>query len=160
MIRLAKHTDLPKILEIYEHAREFMRAQGNPTQWGATHPEDDILEADIASNVLYIIEQDDQIQGVFAFIIGEDSTYDVIDHGKWKINDTYGTIHRVAAAEGAHGIVEQVVEYCKSIHSYIRIDTHEKNLVMQHLIQKTGFEKSGIIYAYDGSPRLAYELLP
>ena len=160
MIRLAKHTDLPKILEIYEHAREFMRAQGNPTQWGATHPEEDILAADIDNNVLYVIEENNQIQGVFAFIIGEDSTYDIIDQGEWRCSDTYGTIHRVAAAEGAHGIVEQVVEYCKSIHSYIRIDTHEKNLVMQHLIQKTGFEKSGIIYAYDGSPRIAYELLP
>ena len=160
MIRLAKYQDLPTILEIYEYARQFMRAQGNPSQWGATHPEEDILAADIDNNVLYLIEEGDQIQGVFAFIIGEDSTYDVIDHGQWKSNDTYGTIHRVAAAEGTTGIVKKAVEYCKTLHPYIRIDTHEKNLVMQHLIQKTGFEKSGIIYAYDGSPRIAYELLP
>jgi hypothetical protein len=160
MIRLAKYQDLPTILEIYEYARQFMRAQGNPSQWGATHPEEDILAADIDNNVLYLIEQGDQIQGVFAFIIGEDSTYDIIDHGQWKSNDTYGTIHRVAAAEGTTGIVKKAVEYCKTLHPYIRIDTHEKNLVMQHLIQKTGFEKSGIIYAYDGSPRIAYELLP
>lgn len=160
MIRLAKYQDLPTILEIYEHARQFMRAQGNPSQWGATHPEEDILAADIDNNVLYVIEEDGQLQGVFAFIIGEDSTYDVIDHGQWKSNDTYGTIHRVAAAEGTTGIVKKAVEYCKTLHPYIRIDTHEKNLVMQHLIQKTGFEKSGIIYAYDGSPRIAYELLP
>lgn len=160
MIRIATLNDLPIILEIYEHARQFMRAQGNPSQWGSTHPEEDILAADIDNNVLYVIEEDGQLQGVFAFIIGEDSTYDVIDHGQWKSNDTYGTIHRVAAAEGATGIVEKVVAYCKSLHSYIRIDTHEKNLVMQHLIQKTGFEKSGIIYAYDGSPRIAYELFP
>lgn len=160
MIRLAKYQDLPTILEIYEHARQFMRAQGNPSQWGATHPEEDILAADIDNNVLYVIEEDGQLQGAFAFIIGEDSTYDVIDHGQWKSNDTYGTIHRVAAAEGTTGIVKKAVEYCKTLHPYIRIDTHEKNLVMQHLIQKTGFEKSGIIYAYDGSPRIAYELLP
>ena len=160
MIRLAKYQDLPKILEIYEYARQFMRVQGNPSQWGSTHPEEDILAADIDNNVLYVIEEGDQIQGVFAFIIGEDSTYDVIDHGQWKSNDTYGTIHRVAATEGTTGIVKKAVEYCKTLHPYIRIDTHEKNLVMQHLIQKTGFEKSGIIYAYDGSPRIAYELLP
>lgn len=160
MIRLAKYQDLPKILEIYEYARQFMRAQGNPSQWGSTHPEEDILAADIDNNVLYVIEENNQIHGVFAFIIGEDSTYDIIDQGEWRCSDTYGTIHRVAAANGTHGIVEQVVDYCKSLHPYIRIDTHEKNLVMQHLIQKTGFEKSGIIYAYDGSPRLAYELLP
>ena len=36
MIRLAKYQDLPKILEIYEYARQFMRAHGNPTQWGVT----------------------------------------------------------------------------------------------------------------------------
>lgn len=160
MIRYATFEDLPKILDIYERAREFMRVQGNPTQWGNSHPEKEILETDIKSNVLYVIEYQKHIHGVFAFIIGEDSTYDVIDHGQWERNDTYGTIHRVAAAEGSHGTVEKVVEYCKTLHPYIRIDTHEKNLVMQHLIEKTGFEKSGIIYAYDGSPRLAYELLP
>lgn len=160
MIRLAKYQDLPKILEIYEYARQFMRAQGNPSQWGSTHPEEDILAADIDNNVLYVIEENNQIHGVFAFIIGEDSTYDIIDQGEWRCSDTYGTIHRVVAAKGSHGIVEKTVAYCKVLQPYIRIDTHEKNLVMQHLIEKTGFEKSGIIYAYDGSPRLAYELLP
>lgn len=160
MIRIATLNDLPTILEIYEYARQFMRNQANPTQWGVSHPEADILEADINNKSLYVIEEDEEIQGVFAFIVGEDSTYDVIDHGDWKSNDIYGTIHRVASAEGSHCTVEKVVEYCKALHPYIRIDTHEKNLVMQHLIQKTGFEKSGIIYAYDGSPRLAYELLP
>lgn len=160
MIRLAKHEDLPQILTIYEYARKFMKEQGNPTQQSSTHPEKEILKADIESKTLYLIEESGQIAGVFAFIVGEDSTYNVIDHGQWKSNDTYGTIHRVAAAEGSTGIVKKAVEYCKSLHPYIRIDTHEKNLVMQHLIQKTGFEKSGVIYAYDGSPRIAYELLP
>lgn len=37
------------------------------------------------------------------------------------------------------------------------IDTHEDNEVMQHLILKNGFEKRGIIYTDDGSPRFAYE---
>ena len=55
MIRLAKLEDLPKILDIYEYAREFMRAQGNPTQWGNTHPEDFILQEDIKNETLYLI---------------------------------------------------------------------------------------------------------
>ncbi len=160
MIRLAKHEDLPQLLEIYEYARQFMKAQGNPTQWGDTHPEKDILEADIESKTLYVITDNDKIRGSFAFIIGEDSTYDVIDHGQWKSEDIYGTIHRVAAAKDATGIAEQTIDFCKGLHPYIRIDTHEKNHIMQHLIEKSGFKKSGIIYAYDGSPRIAYELLP
>lgn len=157
MIRLAKLEDLPKILDIYEYAREFMKEHGNPTQWGDTHPEDLILKEDIKNETLYLIEEDGRINGVFAFIVGDDSTYDVIDNGHWKSSDIYGTIHRVAAAEDASGIVKKAVEYCKLLHPYIRIDTHEKNVIMQHLIEKAGFKKSGIIYAYDGSPRIAYE---
>lgn len=169
MIRLATLNDLPEILEIYDYARQFMRAQGNPTQWGDSHPEKEILEDDINNGNLFVIEGDNfdadekfdgSIDGVFAFIIGEDSTYDIIDNGQWASNNTYGTIHRVASAKGASGIVTATIDYCKAMHPYIRIDTHEKNLVMQHLIKKSGFKKSGIIYAYDGSPRLAYELLP
>lgn len=160
MIRLARLEDLSEILDIYEHARQFMKSQGNPTQWGETHPEKEILEDDINNKTLYIIEEDGHINGVFAFIVGEDSTYDVIDNGAWSSNDTYGTIHRVAAAKGASGVAASAIEYCKTLHPYIRIDTHEKNLVMQHSIEKAGFKKSGIIYAYDGSPRIAYELLP
>ena len=180
MIRLATLNDLPEILEIYDYARQFMRAQGNPTQWGDSHPEKEILEYDINNGNLFVIEnsahdvdsklaensthcapsRSGSIDGVFAFIIGEDSTYYIIDNGQWASNDTYGTIHRVASAKGASGIVTATIDYCKTMHPYIRIDTHEKNLVMQHLIEKSGFKKSGIIYAYDGSPRLAYELLP
>ena len=40
---------------------------------------------------------------------------------------------------------------------HLRIDTHENNKVMQHLILKNGFEKCGIIYVDDGSPRVAFE---
>ena len=157
MVRLAKYQDLPKILEIYEYARQYMRDQGNPTQWGDTHPEEFILKEDIDNQDLYVIEEDFLIKGAFAFIIGDDSTYDVIDYGQWNSSDTYGTIHRVAAAKEAKGIASASIEYCKSLHPYIRIDTHEKNLKMQYLIEKAGFKRSGIIYAYDGSPRIAYE---
>ena len=157
MIRLATHDDLPRILEIYEYARQYMREQGNPTQWGDTHPEEFILKEDIDNKSLFVIEEDSLITGAFAFIIGEDSTYDVIDQGQWNSSDTYGTIHRVAAADGAFGITSISMEYCKTLHPYIRIDTHEKNLKMQYLIEKAGFKRSGIIYAYDGSPRIAYE---
>ena len=37
-IRLAVQTDLKQILEIYDWARRFMAENGNPTQWGTSHP--------------------------------------------------------------------------------------------------------------------------
>jgi RimJ/RimL family protein N-acetyltransferase len=39
----------------------------------------------------------------------------------------------------------------------IRIDTHRDNAIMQHLLEKNGFVKCGIIYVEDGSPRIAYQ---
>ena len=34
MIRKAEKEDLPRIYEIYETARQFMRENGNHAQWG------------------------------------------------------------------------------------------------------------------------------
>ena len=38
------------------------------------------------------------------------------------------------------------------------IDTHEKNKTMQHVVEKLGFKRCGIIYIEDGTPRIAYQL--
>lgn len=38
MIRPARPSDFDQILEIYAAARRFMKASGNPTQWGDTEP--------------------------------------------------------------------------------------------------------------------------
>lgn len=35
MIRKAEKEDLPRIYEIYETARQFMRENGNHAQWGS-----------------------------------------------------------------------------------------------------------------------------
>ena len=43
-IRLATAAELPHILEIYAYARKFMAENGNPHQWGATHPAAQTLE--------------------------------------------------------------------------------------------------------------------
>ena len=157
MIRLAKEKDLDNIQEIYVYARKFMAEHGNPTQWGQTRPTEETLRKDIEKEQLYVIEERDRLQGVFALIIGEDPTYQNIEQGSWKDTTLYGTIHRIASASEAHGIMEQVLAFAWEKIQHLRIDTHENNKVMQHLILKNGFEKCGIIYVDDGSPRVAFE---
>ena len=159
MIRLAQNQDFKEILMIYAYARKFMAEHGNPTQWGSTSPREEVLRNDIRQQQLYVIENDakDKILGVFALIIGEDPTYQRIEQGSWKDESLYGTLHRVASAPGAHGILEQALDFSSGKITHLRIDTHEVNEVMQHLILKNGFEKRGIIYTDDGSPRFAYE---
>lgn len=157
MIRLAKENDLDNIQEIYAYARKFMAEHGNPTQWGQTRPTEETLRKDIEKEQLYVIEEQDQLQGVFALIIGEDPTYKNIEQGSWKDTSLYGTLHRIASAPEAHGIMAQVLAFAWKKIQHLRIDTHENNKVMQHLILKNGFEKCGVIYVDDGSPRVAFE---
>ena len=54
---------------------------------------------------------------------------------------------------------KKIMDYCKAQIPHLRIDTHEDNKVMQHVLEKYGFVRCGIVYVSDGSPRIAYELL-
>lgn len=135
-----------------------MRQTGNPNQWGNCNPPVSVLERDIIAGQLYLLEEGAMIQGVFAFIIGEDPTYREIN-GVWHSDEIYGTIHRIASAGKRRGIFPACVEYCKKRIGYLRIDTHEDNRIMQHLVEKHGFRQCGIIHLADGSPRIAYDRL-
>lgn len=153
----AEEGDLPRILEIYAYAREFMRKTGNPTQWKDHLPEKKVLIRDIEAGNLYVVKVQEDIHGVFALIIGEEPTYSIIEQGSWKSNDVYGTLHRIASDGKVHGIFEQIMQFSYEKIHHLRIDTHQNNKVMQHLICKNGFEQCGIIYVADGSERIAYE---
>ena len=155
-IRLTKKHDFETVMEIYRYAREQMRRSGNPNQWYDKFPEASTISDDIDCNHSYVIERDDVIVGVFTFIIGDEPTYKRIE-GSWKNNNKYGTIHRIASNGQEKGIFELCLKYCESKISNIRIDTHQDNKIMQHLIEKNGFEECGIIYVEDGSPRKAYQ---
>ncbi len=149
--------DLDEIMEIYNRARRFMVESGNPTQWAEGHPSRELIEQDIARGISYVCEDIHGIQGVFVFIIGEDPTYSLIEQGAWNNDETYGTVHRLASAGYRKGIASQCFDWCFNQCGNLRVDTHESNKVMQHLIEKNGFVKCGRIYAEDGSPRIAYQ---
>ena len=156
IIRNTEMKDLPEVMAIYEFAREQMRLSGNPDQWKNSHPSEELILEDIKNKTGFVLEKDGKICGVFAFIIGEDPTYNYIE-GKWKNGEPYGTIHRIASARTHRGIFSECLKFCESKISNIRIDTHEDNKIMQRVIEKNGFEKCGIIFVADGSPRIAYQ---
>ena len=111
MFRGAVRADMARILDIYARAREFMAKNGNPTQWGDNYPSPELLEEDIDTNRLFVYMVNGQMQAVFAFVLGEDPTYKVIEDGQW-LNDTlpYGTLHRLASAGESKGIGKAVAE--------------------------------------------------
>ncbi len=154
-IRLANKEDLKAIEQIYENARQFMRSNGNFSQWGNSYPSVGIIQADIKQKCLYVVE-DEAIQAVFTLIMGEDPTYLEID-GAWLNDRSYATLHRIASRGTQKGIFKLIIEFSWSICPNLRIDTHKDNKPMRHLIEKNGFVYCGIIIVGDGTPRLAYQ---
>ena len=158
MIRLARPDDLQEILSVYAIARTFMAEHGNPTQWGNTYPARELLEEDIRLGQLYVDEWEGKIDGVFAYIPGDDPTYQIID-GAWISDMPYAAIHRVAGSGKRSGTLGRCLAYCRARTPHIRIDTHEDNTVMQSVLAKHGFKYCGTIYLANGDPRRAYELI-
>ena len=160
MFRGAVRGDLPQILKIYAHARAVMKASGNPTQWGDNFPPQELLEEDIDSNRLFLYVVNGQIEAVFAFILGADPTYAAIEDGQW-LDDTlpYGTVHRLASAGKHKGVGKAVLDWSMEHCQSLRADTHADNKIMQHLLEKNGFTRCGVIHVADGSPRFAYQKL-
>lgn len=157
-IRKAERDDLPRIEEIYAYARKFMAETGNPNQWGKTTPVTSLLEDDIEKGLLFVLTSDNIIHGVFYFYIGVDPTYGIIEDGNWRSDKAYGTIHRIAG-DGHGGVLAAAVAFGKAQIKHLRIDTHHDNKIMQHAVAKQGFQRAGIIYLANGSPRIAYDLL-
>jgi len=157
MVQKATREDLDTVLDIYKKARIYMKEHGNPNQWGDEYPLAALLEEDILREQLYVCKENGVIYGVFAFMIGADPTYADIEQGAWLNDEPYGTIHRVAGDGRVKGTFHHCVEFCRQQAANLRIDTHKDNLTMQHLIEKEGFTKCGIIYVEDGTPRIAYQ---
>lgn len=74
-IRKSEKKDLEIILSLYEAAREFMKENGNPEQWGDTYPEEELIIQDIEERNSYVCTEEGKIIGTFYFKEGEDKTY-------------------------------------------------------------------------------------
>ena len=156
MIRPATSFDIPRALAIYHSARQFMRRSGNTVQWVNGYPSEALLRSDVAAGRLFVMEDAGGVYAVFAFIIGDDPTYQVID-GAWLSDAPYAAIHRVAGDGLTRGVFHECVEYAKARWASLRIDTHRDNLPMQRHILREGFVYCGVIRTRDGTERLAYQ---
>ena len=157
-IRKAYSHDTKRIMELLEHGRQKMRANGNTEQWTNGNPKLELVENDIKEGNGYIIEENGEIIATFAFIKGPDTTYYNIYEGKWVENTLpYHVIHRMASVHGVHGVFKCILDYCFSKTKNIRIDTHRQNSIMRNAMEKYGFRYCGIIYLADGAERQAYQ---
>ena len=161
-IRHSTEQDLPRMAEIYRHARQFMADHGNPSQWGPTNwPPEDLLRSDIRDGHSYVCENDaGRVIGTFFFVSGRDiePTYRQITDGAWLDDSPYGVVHRIASDGSEKGVGAFCIGWAFRQCGHLRIDTHGDNTVMQNLVRKLGFSHRGTIYVEeDDFPRLAFE---
>lgn len=156
-IRPAREPDLEEIVKIYDCARMFMRSYGNLTQWPGHYPGLESAREDLARGVLYVAERRGAVVGTFVMMPGPDDTYAYIEDGTWRADSPYGVLHRVASRGG--GVLGAALDFAKARFDHIRMDTHEDNAPMRHLLEKNGFSCRGTIYVSDGTPRMAFDLL-
>ena len=156
-IRQAKAGDLARILNIYADARAFMQAHGNPDQWGANYPPEDMIREDVAAGHSYVCVEGEEILGVFYYAEGADPTYEAIEGGAWLNDKPYGVIHRIAVGVRGRGVAAACFAYGISRCHNLKIDTHRDNLPMQRSLEKNGFVRCGTIYIDSGEARIAYQ---
>lgn len=156
MVRPTKPDELGRILEIYAAARRYMAENGNPAQWGSSYPRRELLEEDLRRGQLYVVTEGDKIHGAFVLALGEEPTYAEMENGAWE-HDGPTARSTGSPATARKGRLRPVRGVLPGQMECLRIDTHERNGTMRHLIEKHGFARRGVIHVEDGSPRIAYE---
>ncbi len=165
LTRLATTDDLEVILPIIEDARKHLASSGS-FQWQGIdgYPDSQTILSDIESKQGFVVEVGDNIVAYVAVIVGRDSSYDTIYDGQWRNpdNDNYVTFHRIAVSSNYRGqkiiqkMLSELIE--KSVYSDFRCDTSAKNLSMQHILKKLGYQATGKV-DYDEVTCVTYQLL-
>lgn len=155
-IRHTQKEDIPEILSLFEHARNYMRLHNNPNQWNNGYPSLEIIEEDIQLDRSYVLENDQkELIATMMYQIGIDETYLEID-GAWLNDKEYGVIHRIASKTNQKGAASFLIDWALEQCPNLRIDTHEDNVPMLKLLSKHKFSQCGNIYLKNKEPRLAF----
>lgn len=160
VVRRAVEGDLPRMTEVFEAARRYMAANGNPTQWGSSSPDIKLVVNDISRGDSYVIEDEKgRIIATFALMTMPDHHYTFITDGPGWIYTTrpYMALHRVATDGSARGIMPLIFAWASSCCDHLRIDTHADNATMLRCIDRAGFSFRGIVTMDDGTPRRAFQ---
>lgn len=168
-LRRATADDLDAVMEIIEQARAVLARDGIP-QWQAGRPNRDEIAASIAKKVTYVyMSPDGRVAGTASLVPGPDPNYNKLYAGKWiEPDEEYVVIHRVAANADFKGmhmgsrLLDALIEKARKLgYPQVRIDTHDLNGRMRHLIDKAGFTYVGKILIHGDSynSRRAYQLL-
>ena len=154
-LRKATMADFDQIIAILKDGANQLAEHG-VNQWQGEYPSKGQIKEDIENGWAFLaVSEDQETVGAIAIVDGPDHIYDHLD-GEWLCDtDKYVVIHRVAihsqhsgkghATKLLRAVINDIKDNRADIES-IRIDTHEDNQAMQHLIAKMGFTKVGLLH--------------
>lgn len=156
-IRYTDPLEIDRVMALYDHSRQLMRANGNLTQWSDGYPSKSLILQEIADKHSFVcVDEQEEVVATFCFIVGDDPTYAKIYEGAWLNDEPYGVIHRLATSGIHKGIGALCLTWSFGQCRNIRVDTHRDNTIMQHLLEKHGFTRCGIIFVANGTERVAF----
>ena len=160
-LRPAQRHEARMCYQCIEDARAYHKSLGFE-QWHPDYPTQQTIFDDIAQGIGYVFAEGAGVLGYCCIVIGDEPAYHEID-GAWKTDRPYAVVHRMAFNRRARGsglskaAFSLIRTVCRLNHvDAIRLDTQQENKVMQHILDREGFEYCGLIQ-FDGGPKLAYE---
>lgn len=149
-------------MEIIADGRQFQQEQGF-VQWTEAYPALPDIAADIAEHKGYLLREDGTVLGYVCLDFDGEPAYDDITGGQWLCEEPYAVIRRLALNKHGRGrgltgvLFDLSAERCREQGiTYLRLNTGLQNGRMQHILEKNGFVRRGII-VFKGSQKYAYD---
>ena len=165
MIRRAKISEIPDILTITQACAKKMQDNGI-FQWNEHYPSRQAFVKDIERNELFVIEENNIIQGTIVISTLMDEEYRPI---QWLTpNGKSIYIHRLSVDPELQGkgLAQQMMDFAENYSRdnnfiSVRLDTFSQNKRNQCFYEQRGYQKLGDIYFPKQSkhPFHCYELV-
>ncbi len=153
-VRKGEFKDLLGIIEVIKDAKELFRSSGS-TQWQDTdgYPSAKTFIKDLEENEVLVCTDGDKIIGVLVVSFQEEECYKGIVQGQWLNDNHYAVIHRLAVKKEYYrqGVAKKLLDQAEYVVLKkgildIKVDTHEQNSSMQHLLESYDYTYVGVIY--------------
>ena len=161
--RKARLADLDRLEDILKASIQYLADQG-VDQWQNGEVTIDHLRSVIEADQAYVCL--DEGKNILAFFVlaDEDPAYDDLAEGAWLTEAPYYANHRVMISlkQRGQGLSWTVFAMIKNIAKAdekrsLRVDTHPDNRVMQHILEREGFKRTGSTYLANGGFRWTYD---
>jgi GNAT superfamily N-acetyltransferase len=161
IIKIRDKKMLPLLMEMYEKAKVLLK-EHRSGQWQFGEPSEQTISKDIQEGNLFGLFQDGYLKGACA-LLNKDLQYDHLIEGKWLNKEPYLVIHRFVIDPSCHQqglgrmFISLIEGYTLELGIYnIRLDTHERNVPMKALLDKTAYQPCGKVHFPNIGERIVY----